>query len=43
MDIRDVLELDSEENCICEDCGETQRLQFGVCCVCGGNVVDADD
>lgn len=26
----------------CQDCGETKRLQFGVCCVCGGEVVETE-
>lgn len=42
-DIRDVFEIDTGENCICEDCGETKRLQFGVCMECGGKVVDIDE
>lgn len=42
MDIRDVLDLETEENCECEDCGETQRLQFGICMECGGHVIDLE-
>ena len=42
-DIRDVFEIDTGENRECEDCGETKKLQFGVCCVCGGSVVDVEE
>ena len=28
----------SDGKYICLECGETKRLQFGVCCVCGGEV-----
>jgi len=38
-DITDVFEL-NDGKFICEDCGETKRLQFGICCVCGGDVVE---
>ena len=38
----DVFNADYEDKCECEDCGETKRLQFGVCCVCGGDVVEIE-
>lgn len=31
------------ENLECEDCGEKTRLQFGICCVCGGDVIDSEN
>jgi len=36
-------EHEEEEKCICEDCGETKYLQFGVCIKCGGNVIEVED
>lgn len=32
-----------KENCICEECGETENLMFGVCIECGGDVVDNEE
>jgi hypothetical protein len=37
--MKDVFDKEYEEQCECEDCGETKRLQFGICCVCGGDVI----
>lgn len=42
-DIIDVFDIDTDEECICEDCGETKRLQFGICIICGGNVIDKEN
>ena len=41
--IQDVFGIEYEEKCECEDCGETERLQFGICCLCGGNVIEIED
>lgn len=41
--IQDIFDVEYEEQCECEDCGEAKRLQFGVCCVCGGNVIEIED
>jgi hypothetical protein len=32
-----------DENCICEDCGETENLCWGVCLVCGGDVIQEEE
>ena len=41
-DIMEVFEIDTGEDCYCEDCGETKYLQFGVCIICGGKVIEND-
>ncbi|MFP4527696.1 MAG: hypothetical protein ACLFQX_04035 [Candidatus Kapaibacterium sp.] len=33
---------EEEYYCICEDCGETDKLVWGVCLVCGGNVIEKE-
>lgn len=40
--ITDVFNLNNGEKYECEDCGETIRLQFGICCECGGDVVEKE-
>ncbi len=42
MALEDIFEVDTGENCICEDCGEEKYLQFGVCIKCGGNVIEQE-
>jgi len=31
-----------EENYICEDCGEKKHLIWGICLICGGNVIEEE-
>ena len=40
-DINEIFEK-ANENYECEDCGETKRLQFGICIECGGNVIERE-
>ena len=39
-EITDIFDVDPGEDCVCEDCGETKALQFGICIKCGGNVIE---
>jgi hypothetical protein len=43
MSISDIFEVDTGEDCICKHCGEEKYLQFGICMICGGNVIDKGD
>ncbi len=42
-EINEIFEVEFSENYKCEDCGETVRLQFGVCLDCGGDVIDKEE
>lgn len=41
--IQNIFNIKHEEKYECEDCGETEKLQFGICCICGGDVVKKEN
>ena len=36
------MRFEEEGFCYCEDCGGTEGLVFGICTVCGGNVIEEE-